>query len=55
MSPSQIYVFGDSMSVDVCGEEVNWALKVMDEVSRKTKPGKPLAEIIREFRDCKRG
>jgi len=32
-------------------EEVKWALRVMDEVSRKARPGKPLAEVIREFRD----
>jgi len=32
-------------------EEVKWALNVMDEVSRKVKPKKPLAEVIREFRD----
>jgi len=43
------------LMVEGRGKEVNWALKVMDEVSRKAKPGKPLAEIIREFRDCRRG
>jgi len=32
-------------------EEVKWALGAMDEVSRKARPGKPLAEVIREFRD----
>jgi len=32
-------------------EEVKWALRVMDEISRKAKPEKPLAEVIREFRD----
>jgi len=32
-------------------EEVKWALRVMDEVSRRARPGKPLAEVIREFRD----
>jgi len=32
-------------------EEAKWALRVMDEVSRKARPGKPLAEVIREFRD----
>jgi len=32
-------------------EEVKWALRVMDKVSRKARPGKPLAEVIREFRD----
>jgi len=32
-------------------EEVEWALKVMDEISRKAKPEKPLAEVIREYRD----
>jgi len=32
-------------------EEVNWALKVMEEISRKAKPEKPMAENIREFRD----
>jgi len=32
-------------------EEVKWALGVMDYVSRKARPGKPLAEVIREFRD----
>jgi len=35
----------------VCEEEVKWALGVMDEVSRKARPGKPLAEVVREFRD----
>jgi len=32
-------------------EEVKWALKVMDEISRKAKIEKPLAEVIREYRD----
>jgi len=32
-------------------EEVKWALGVMDKVSRKARPGKPLAEVIRESRD----
>jgi len=32
-------------------EEVKRALVVMNEVSRKARPGKPLAEVIREFRD----
>jgi len=32
-------------------EEINWALKVMEEISRKAKPEKSVAEIIREFRD----
>jgi len=32
-------------------EEVKWALRVMNKVSRKARPGKPLAEVIREFRD----
>ncbi len=32
-------------------EEVNWALKTMDEISHKARPSKPLAEVIREFRD----
>jgi len=32
-------------------EEVKWALRVMDEISSKARPGKPLAEVIREFRD----
>jgi len=32
-------------------EEVKWALRVMDEVFRKARPGKPLAEVVREFRD----
>jgi len=32
-------------------EEVKWALRVMDEISNKARPGKPLAEVIREFRD----
>jgi len=31
-------------------EEVKWALKVMEEISRKAKPEKSLAEVIREFR-----
>jgi len=35
-------------------EEINWALKVMEEISRKAKPKKPVAEIIRGFRDHKR-
>jgi len=32
-------------------EEVKWALGAMDNISRKARPGKPLAEVIREFRD----
>jgi len=32
-------------------EEVRWALRVMDELSRKARPQKPLTEVIREFRD----
>jgi len=36
---------------EVREEEVKQALKVMEEISRKAKPGKPVAEIIREFRD----
>jgi len=32
-------------------EEVKWALKVMEEISRKAKPERSLAEVIREFRD----
>jgi len=34
-------------------EEVKWVLGVMDEVSRKARPGKPLAEVVREFRDSR--
>jgi len=32
-------------------EEVKWALRVMEEISRKAKSERPLAEVIREFRD----
>jgi len=32
-------------------EEVKWAIRVMDEISAKAKPEKPLVEVIREFRD----
>ncbi len=32
-------------------EEVRWALRVMDELSRKARPEKPLTKVIREFRD----
>jgi len=32
-------------------EKVKWALGVMTEVSRRARPRKPLAEVIREFRD----
>jgi len=32
-------------------EEAKWALGAMDKISRKARPGKPLAEVIREFRD----
>jgi len=32
-------------------EEVERALKAMEEISRKAKPEKPVAEIIRKFRD----
>jgi len=35
-------------------EEINWALKVMEEISHKVKPEKPVAEIIRGFRDHRR-
>jgi len=34
-------------------EEINWTLKVIEEISHKAKPGKPVAEVIREFRDCR--
>ena len=32
-------------------EEIRWALKVMDKISRKAKPRRASAEVIREFRD----
>jgi len=32
-------------------EEAKWALEVMGEISRKAKSERPLAEVIREFRD----
>ncbi len=32
-------------------EEIKQALKIMEELSRKAKPERPLSEIIREFRD----
>jgi len=32
-------------------EDVKWALGVMEEISRKAKSERPLAEVIREFRD----
>lgn len=32
-------------------EEVKLALKIMSEISAKAKPEKPLAKVIREFRD----
>lgn len=32
-------------------EEVKEALKVMEEISSKAKPQRPIAEVIREFRD----
>jgi Arc/MetJ-type ribon-helix-helix transcriptional regulator len=31
--------------------EVEQAIKIMDEIASKTRPGKPLAEVIRRFRD----
>ncbi len=34
-------------------EEIKQALKIMEELSRKAKPERPLSEIIREFRDRK--
>ncbi|MCE4599134.1 MAG: hypothetical protein F7C81_02940 [Desulfurococcales archaeon] len=34
--------------------EVRWALRVMEEISRKARPSRPLAEVIREFRDRRR-
>jgi len=34
--------------------EVEEALKVMDEIASKAKPTKPLAGVIREFRDGRR-
>ena len=34
-------------------EEVKLALKIMDEVSRRARPERPLADVIREFRDRK--
>jgi len=38
---------------EVRKEEIEGALKVMEEISRKARPGKPLAEIIRRFRDLR--
>lgn len=32
-------------------EEVKWAFRVMDDISAKARPGRPPAEVIREFRD----
>jgi len=32
-------------------KEIKQAIKIMEEISAKTRPEKPLAEIIREFRD----
>lgn len=32
-------------------EEIKQALNIMEELSRKAKPERPLSEIIREFRD----
>ena len=32
-------------------EEIKWALNTMEEISRKARPERPAAEIIREFRD----
>jgi len=34
--------------------EVERALKIMDGVASKAKPRRPLAEVIREFRDERR-
>lgn len=31
-------------------EEARWAARVMEEISRKARPSRPLAELIREFR-----
>ena len=31
-------------------KEIKWALRVMDEISAKAKPDKPMAEVIRWFR-----
>ncbi len=36
-------------------EEIKWALKIMNEISAKAKPEKPLVEVIREFRDRRWG
>ena len=32
-------------------EEIKLALRIMDEISRKARPERPLVEVIREFRD----
>jgi len=44
----------ESLNIDIVREEgVKRALRVMDEISRKSKPEKPLADVIRKFRDSR--
>ena len=35
-------------------EEINWALKIMDELATKAKPERSMSKVIREFRDSRR-
>lgn len=35
-------------------KEVKFALKAMDDIAAKAKPGKPTSELIREFRDSRK-
>ena len=34
--------------------EIREAVEVMDEIASKARPGRPLAEVVREFRDRRR-
>jgi len=44
-------LFCRAIGEKVYEEEVRLVLRVMDEISHKVKSEKPLAEVIREFRD----
>ena len=35
------------------GEKASWAMKVMDEISSKSKPKKPAEQLVREMRDAR--
>ena len=47
----EVKLFVKAIEEKIREEEVKLALKIMSEISAKAKPEKPLAKVIREFRD----